>query len=616
MNQISNIDKQQAELHSNNENIKKLLKEKKITSGEFDQQTAENSAKWWELEQEKADKRYKVVSSFLAEYDHKIDQVKNRFDESNAKLGLLTEGTKEYNETLASQTKFLKDEQKLHKDKIDLIQKELLSDKLTAAQKAELVTILNTETAAWLDNEAAIKGNLEKQQSLRENAADKIIEDYKDMIKKQQDLENEALDQRKEAEDERHNQVKKNLEDEAKDFEDKINRELKAMDRLNTEQDYNSELNKKLKERQEIQDKINILSMDTSTEGKLKLKGLQDSLDAKDEEIAKYKLDRNRELQQQNLNDQLDDYKKHNDQLGEEEDDLNKDTLESIDTEKKAVEQKYKDILENDKKYYELKQGLLSQNESVVKATLKELQVGYDSYFDKLKDHVFDTNQEFENLNYTLQKSLESLGKFSSGDYSTNTDFSSGYTPPSSIPTSDMSAAKAAWSIYLSNKQQAESLYTKLAKLKQGSAEYKNIMNQINSLKSSNDAMRSRYGFPDRSYADLKNLNIFSAETGGYTGDWSGDDGKFLLAHKKELILNKTDTSIVLQAVNVAKSFTSDLGKLFSSMSKPMISNTNSKADNKIELTVNIENLTGDKAGVNLLTNGIMNSLNKLGFSN
>ena len=46
--------------------------------------------------------------------------------------------------------------------------------------------------------------------------------------------------------------------------------------------------------------------------------------------------------------------------------------------------------------------------------------------------------------------------------------------------------------------------------------------------------------------------NPYSGDTGGYTGEW-GSEGKFLLAHEKELILNKTDTANILNAVDIIR---------------------------------------------------------------
>ncbi|WP_068620014.1 phage tail tape measure protein [Paenibacillus tuaregi] len=567
MLQSSYLQAQQKEVENQNKRIDQLLKENKITSGEYDKQKSENSAKWWELEQQVQEKRFNVVKSNLAEYDQKIEKVKNQFDNTNAKLGLLKEGSKEYMEVLQSQTPILREEQQLHKDKIAVLNELLASDKLTAEQKEELAKQLQAETRAYYDNEAAIKSNLEQQQKLREDAADKIIEAYKNMYQKQQELENKALDERKEKEDKRHEEFKKNLEDENRAFEDSINKQMKVMDRNNASADYETELNKKLKERQTIIDKLNVLALDNSMEAKAKRKDLGDQLNAKNEEIDKYKLDREREMRKQGLQDQLDDRKKYTDKISRDEDKRNKDEMDAIDLKRREVEQYYKDILENEQNFYRLKQGLLSQDSKVVQDTLAELKVGFDTYHAWLNQNVIESEKGLNNLNNALEKSLNMLKKFASGDFSQEDAFPSGYTPPSTgTPTSPSSPSsptknddvKSAWEQYLKNKKEAEDLTQEAVKRGRKNPkdpEIANIKAEIERLRKANNKIREAHpSFPNGSFAELNGKDVFSAETGGYTGDKAGKGGKFLLAHDKELVLNQTDTSRMLEIVSIARS--------------------------------------------------------------
>lgn len=62
---------------------------------------------------------------------------------------------------------------------------------------------------------------------------------------------------------------------------------------------------------------------------------------------------------------------------------------------------------------------------------------------------------------------------------------------------------------------------------------------------------------------DLKGKPWDSYDTGGYTGDWSGGEGRFAMLHSKELVLNKEDTQNILEAVNSVR----DLSNLTSSIS-------------------------------------------------
>lgn len=44
--------------------------------------------------------------------------------------------------------------------------------------------------------------------------------------------------------------------------------------------------------------------------------------------------------------------------------------------------------------------------------------------------------------------------------------------------------------------------------------------------------------------------------TGGYTGDWNGDEGRIALLHKKELVLNAEDTKNLLAAIETLRYMT------------------------------------------------------------
>ena len=57
-------------------------------------------------------------------------------------------------------------------------------------------------------------------------------------------------------------------------------------------------------------------------------------------------------------------------------------------------------------------------------------------------------------------------------------------------------------------------------------------------------------------------------DTGGYTGNWSGNQGIPAILHKKELVLNATDTQNMLNSVEILRGITSSLGgNLFNRLS-------------------------------------------------
>lgn len=59
-------------------------------------------------------------------------------------------------------------------------------------------------------------------------------------------------------------------------------------------------------------------------------------------------------------------------------------------------------------------------------------------------------------------------------------------------------------------------------------------------------------------------------DTGGYTGDWTGNDGKTAILHKKELVLNAKDTENILATVNIVR----DMQTMINSLNDSIISRT------------------------------------------
>ena len=89
--------------------------------------------------------------------------------------------------------------------------------------------------------------------------------------------------------------------------------------------------------------------------------------------------------------------------------------------------------------------------------------------------------------------------------------------------------------------------------------------------------------------------DIFGFATGGYTGDWSSDDGKLAVLHQKELVLNASDTENILGAVSairdlssinssiqaaVAESIASALGRISSAVGGNNFGNTDNSSSN------------------------------------
>ncbi|WP_440119758.1 phage tail tape measure protein [Paenibacillus sp. QZ-Y1] len=608
--QISLIGQQRKLREEEIKKINELMKQKKITSQDYNKQIAEIETQMLADEAQIYAKRENVIESFVGSYNDKLAEQDHALSLSEANLKGMTEGSVEYNKELRNQIPIIEEKNRIVSKEIDYIKYLLSSGKLNADQTVKYNKLLKELNLSLLDTNSAMTDVNNKMKELKESAIDNIIEEYKKVIEQQRDLALDAIDKEREKEDKRHEERTKNIDDEQKQFDDYINARLKALDREYASDDHEEELAKKTKDRNKILSDINDLSLDDSIEADAKRKALKEQLASVEEEISKFQRDRERELIKQGLQDQLDSRKDVNDKIKDEEDKKHQDALDKLDDEKKKTEQKYKDILEDQKYFYDLKKGLMSEDATVVTATLGIIGGEYDKLFANMKTHIFETSKEMQNLVYQFQQSQDAFNKFKGGDYSAPEPGSSNSETEKIKGTM---ASRKAWTEYLNNKQSAESIKNDMKKLDKSSAQYKNLENDFNKLKTNNDQLRSVYGFPDGSFKDLVSQKIFSAETGGMTPAW-GSEGKLLLAHEKEMVLNKSDTSNVLKIVDVARDMFNRFKSNFNlDAIRPATSPTLSPATYG-DINVHIDRLNTDEAGAKDFFTRIASERRKKGY--
>lgn len=94
-------------------------------------------------------------------------------------------------------------------------------------------------------------------------------------------------------------------------------------------------------------------------------------------------------------------------------------------------------------------------------------------------------------------------------------------------------------------------------------------------------------------------------DTGGYTGDWFGNEGRVAMLHKKEMVLNKNQTSDILKTVSIVDKTKNQLNDLVKSMQA-------SKAGSSLvvgDMQFNFENYRGDKDGAIRFADEVMDRL-------
>ena len=86
-------------------------------------------------------------------------------------------------------------------------------------------------------------------------------------------------------------------------------------------------------------------------------------------------------------------------------------------------------------------------------------------------------------------------------------------------------------------------------------------------------------------------IDVGSFDTGGYTGNWADQQGRLALLHKKELVLNSSDTENMLTMINITREILKNLNSnVFMRTSKiGSLTPKNNNANDTIEQNVRIE---------------------------
>lgn len=109
----------------------------------------------------------------------------------------------------------------------------------------------------------------------------------------------------------------------------------------------------------------------------------------------------------------------------------------------------------------------------------------------------------------------------------------------------------------------------------------------------------------------IKPIKPVSLDTGGYTGNVSSD-GALALLHQKEIVLNQSDTSNFLKAVNVTRDLFNNLVNL-PDLSNLFTSPTLSANGNTYLVNFNIDKMTGSQSDMNTFATKFMNFIKSKG---
>ncbi|UGO51228.1 tail length tape measure protein [Bacillus phage vB_BanS_Skywalker] len=619
-------------------------------------------AEWQEFldnwEQRYADILKAHVDAIVEAYTKGLEEIKGKVDDIDFNISV-AELTDPNNMTKMMNLYIEKAQQlKLEKKKLEDQQRDLTlklyeaEDKFGKDSKVaqEVKAEIDKVKEAWEDSALAVLQAEKEIKDARADVADKGIDQLKNYYKNMKDMAIDAIDKEQENLKKAHEAKMKLYDKEIDKINNVYDTKLKQMDKDKDESNYQEELSNKNKERADLQNKISILSKDTSLSGKKKLEEMKKELAEMDKEIAKFQQERQDELMRQALEDQKEQQIKEIEDKKKAEEEVLNGKVEELDKEKDNVSTKYDDLIDNEKRWADMRDQFIKGNFQTLNDELQKMQQqinnmnngvfdgltpSFKDFSDETKKQVQDANDMVvDNMDFNLQdpkSDVEELIK--SKGYQT---FESEVvrpddparpmkpapepppTPPAQvkppIPPSQMPTKGNVTGVTSDSY-----LNIRNAPNMQGGV-IRRILNGANvqilgeegdwwKVKFSNSRGTST-GFANKKY-------IKAFDTGGYTGDWSGNGGKMAMLHKKEQVLNANDTKNLFDTVklvdkvkdylpnfkanNMARQFVGDGG----------VSGMN--VENNYYLDVNIESMNGTKDQAKSVTSEIIKGLKKMG---
>lgn len=223
---------------------------------------------------------FAIFESHLAQFDHAKDRLNRELSEIDYYQSRYDESSVEWMEQQIQREKVMKQQNKLHKDSIKFIEREIKSNKdLTRAQRMRLDDLLIERQVAMWELERDIMNERIKMSEV-------IIDTYKRSLEAQRDA---ALNS--------------------------IDRLMDEIDEKEREREYERRLKEQQQSRQEILDEIAQWSIDDSDSAKKRIRELTEQLQDLDEEIDDIQHDKR-------IEDRKDALQKERDQINSNYDDL------------------------------------------------------------------------------------------------------------------------------------------------------------------------------------------------------------------------------------------------------------------------------------------------------
>ncbi|GIP32606.1 phage tail tape measure protein [Paenibacillus sp. J2TS4] len=404
--QIDLLKQKQAAVHLEAEELRALLQDELLTIEQkklLNDRIEELSSSWWDFNKTIENTHFKKINSLIEESANHVRKYDEALKISNERLKHLEEGTQSYTDELSKQLDILKDKLAAEEAHEKVIREQMKDVHLTEDNWNELNGQLKQSVMAQMEIATAMKDTNKTIKSQLEKLAEDVIHLYKEMYRKQKEMAIKAIEEEIKVLERAHSDKIKMIDEETKKYEEKVNAMTRAMDDQASEEDYNKELNKLLKERNELHSKIETKKLNDSREAQAELAELQKQLNEKNEQIEEFQQQRSREELKKHLQRQLEEKKKSTDKEKEIAESALQKEKERLDQLKDKTEKHYEDLLNDERKFALLREEIMKGNISSVMEK-----------FGEFRGFILSNSQEIgnsisENMLNTMNKLSQNL---------------------------------------------------------------------------------------------------------------------------------------------------------------------------------------------------------------
>jgi TP901 family phage tail tape measure protein len=508
-----------------------------------------------------------------------------------------TEDAKKYIETLKKQKEEFKDNKTMV---------EKISDELKQWEKS------------LKDSQTSVKETTDEIKQVYEKFSDEYVDLYKQQVELMKQADEKFYKDKADAEQKAHDQRMKQIDIEMNALQDSYDKQMLLIDREQASKSYGDDTSKLEKETKELQKQIAILSMDDSYEARAKKSELDKQLADKMLELSQRQNDREVELRKNNIEDDFNAEKEKIDKKKSKYEEDYQNFTDNLTKQQEAQTKHWDDMLNDERKFAELRKQVMDGNFTDMETTIKKWgtdvsghmtdlgQTITDNFTTKVNDAVAALTQ-LKNATATLDNKGNGFDVQVPNVTPTNVDGDK--KPTADVPTD----SKLNETDQIRNKVTQMKEYSRLWFEKPDNrafyeTENQKLADEIGAKKVNGEWMLN--GKP--LYEQFK--------TGGYTGDWNGDEGKLGLLHKKELILNQNQTRDILDTARIAEKLKSIIPNFMNTVNAKLSNLLQSKTPepvatgvvehNQYNIEVTVQG-NADKGVADLVADQIVNKIKR-----